>query len=414
MTLPDLLAIIPAPAERRLALRVTPAAQHALRTGHPWVFDQAITEQKGTGAPGDLAVIFDDRRKFLAIGLWDPTSPLRVRVLQHREPTSIDEAWLRDRLEAATTLRRTLPAAGVTGYRLVHGENDGLPGLVVDRYDATLVLKLYTVAWIPRLRALLTVLAAVAPAANVVLRLSREVASQDAHLFGLADARVLAGEVAGGIAPFLENGLRFEADVLRGQKTGFFLDQRDNRAQVGRLAAGKRVLNVFAYSGGFSVYAAAGGAPEVVSLDVSEPALAAAERHLALNADRPAVRAARHTILVADAFDALGELHRQKRRFDLVVVDPPSFAKRESEVSVALQAYARLTGLALGVLAKGGLLVQASCSSRVSADAFVETVQRAAARAGRPLRAVTRTGHALDHPIGFPAGAYLKCLYATA
>ena len=127
--------LIPPPSERRLALRVTAAAQHALRGGHPWLFDQAIISQSGEGRPGDLAVIFDDRKRFLAVGLYDPTSPLRVRVLQHGEPAPIDRAWLRGRLEAAAALRLSLPATGTTGYRLVHGENDGLPGLVIDRYE---------------------------------------------------------------------------------------------------------------------------------------------------------------------------------------------------------------------------------------------------------------------------------------
>ena len=213
---------------------------------------------------------------------------------------------------------------------------------------------------------------------------------------------------------FSENGLRFEADVLRGQKTGFFFDQRDNRARAGKLAAGKRTLNVFAYTGGFSLYAARGGAPEVLSIDSSAPALAAAERNFALNRDLPAVAACRHTILAADAFDALADLRGRGERFELVIVDPPAFAKREDEVAGALQSYGRLTELALGVLAPGGTLVMASCSSRVSAPDFFATVHRAAAHAGRPLAEIDRTGHAIDHPIRFPEGAYLKCLFATA
>jgi 23S rRNA (cytosine1962-C5)-methyltransferase len=214
--------------------------------------------------------------------------------------------------------------------------------------------------------------------------------------------------------PFTENGLRFEADVLRGQKTGFFFDQRDNRARVGKLAAGRRTLNVFAYSGGFSLYAAQGGAPEVLSLDASVPALAAAERNFALNRDLPAVAACRHTVLAADAFEALVELRGRGERFGLVIVDPPALAKRENEVERAVLAYARLTGLALGVLAPGGTLVMASCSSRVTAERFIATVNRAAQQAGRPLHEIERTGHALDHPVRFPEGGYLKCLFATA
>ena len=148
-TLADPLVRIPSLAERRLALRVTPAGQRALRGGHPWLFDQAITGVSSEGRPGDLAVIFDDRRRFLAVGLYDPTSPIRVRVLAHGAPETIDRAWLCAKLAAAADWRATLPEGGTTGYRLVHGENDELPGLVIDRYDATLVVKLYSLAWVP-------------------------------------------------------------------------------------------------------------------------------------------------------------------------------------------------------------------------------------------------------------------------
>ena len=402
------------PSDRRLALRVTAAAQRQLRAGHPWLFDQAITSQSGEGRPGDLAVIFDDRKRFLAVGLYDPTSPLRVRVLQHGEPAPIDRCLAPRPAGAAAALRSALPASGTTGYRLVHGENDGLPGLVIDRYEQALVLKLYTLAWIPRLTDLLAVLEELVPAQTIVLRLTRAVSARPEFLYGLADGAVLAGAPPDGPVLFSENGLRFEADVLHGQKTGFFLDQRDNRARVEALAAGKRTLNVFAYTGGFSLYAARGGAPDVLSVDLSRPALAAAERNFILNRRLPAVAAARHATLAGNAFAVLADLRKQGRRFDLVIVDPPAFAKRASEVTGALQAYYRLTGLALGVTAPGGTVVLASCSSRVPAPVFFETVQTAAAQAGRPLHELERTGHALDHPVAFPEGAYLKCLFATA
>ena len=231
-----------------------------------------------------------------------------------------------------------------------------------------------------------------------------------------ADGRGGAGRLDAGQSRclFSENGLRFEADVLRGQKTGFFFDQRDNRARAGSLAAGRRTLNVFAYTGGFSLYAARGGAPEVLSLDSSAPALAAAERNFDLNRSLPAVAACRHTLLAADAFAALADLRGRGRKFDLVIVDPPALAKRENEIQGAIEAYGRLTGLALGVLAPRGTLVMASCSSRVSTPDFFAAVSRAAVLAGRPLRETERTGHAIDHPVLFPEGAYLKCLFATA
>jgi 23S rRNA (cytosine1962-C5)-methyltransferase len=323
-------------------------------------------------------------------------------------------AWLRGRLAAAVEARSPLLTAGTTGYRLVHGENDGLPGLVIDRYDSTLVFKLYTAAWVPRLAEVLVAVAELVPASSVVLRLTRTVAARPEFLNGLVDGAVLAGRAVDRPVVFLENGLRFESDVVRGQKTGFFLDQRENRARVESLAAGRRTLNVFAYTGGFTLFAARGGAPEVLSVDLSQGALAAVERNFALNRGVLTVAAALHAELAGDAFAVLHALQRQGRRFDLVIVDPPAFAKAAGEAATALTGYRRLTELALGVTAPGGLLVQASCSSRVPAPVFFDAVRGAAARAGRPLRELTRTGHALDHPVRFPEGTYLKCLFAEA
>jgi 23S rRNA (cytosine1962-C5)-methyltransferase len=409
------LGRLPSPAGKRLAVRVTPAAQAALRGGHPWVFDQSIVSVGGKPEPqaGDLAVIFDDYRRFLAVGLYDPHSPLRIRVLQHRERASIGRAWFRERLAAAAALRASLPDTDTDAYRLVHGENDGLPGLVVDRYADHLVLKLYTAAWLPWLPPLLDALLEVQPAATVVLRLSRETAVAPGLPRGLTDGVALAGKAPSGPVAFRENGLRFAADLARGQKTGFFLDQRDNRSRVEKLARGRRTLNVFAYTGGFSLYAARGGAPEVLSIDLSEPALRNAAANFALNRDIPAVAACRHSTLAGDAFELLAQLGRGRARFGLVVVDPPAFAKRASEAPAALRAYTRLTELALKVTAPGGVVALASCSSRVPADEFFATVTQAAVAAGRPLREIERTGHPLDHPTTFAEAAYLKCLFAT-
>jgi 23S rRNA (cytosine1962-C5)-methyltransferase len=410
----DFLRDIPSPAARRLALHVKPAAERALRAGHPWLFDQAIRRQSHEGQPGDLAVIFDHRRRFLAIGLYDPHSPIRVRILHRSQGTLIDPDWFLAQLTAAARLRALLPVHGTSGYRLVHGENDGLPGLIVDRYDATYVIKLYTAAWLPHLHHFLPVLAAVAPAERLVLRLSRQLQERPEFLYGLADGQILRGPPLAGPVRFQENGLLFEADPVQGQKTGFFLDQRENRARVERSAKGASVLNAFAYSGGFSVYAARGGAVSVTSLDISRPALEAAVRHFELNRKEGRVAGARHELLAGDAFALLAELRQAGRLFDLVIVDPPAFAKSQSEVQGALVAYGRLVHLALGVLRPGGTLVTASCSSRVSAADFFAKVHEVAVAGGRPLREIERTGHPIDHPVSFAEGAYLKCLFALA
>ena len=210
---------------------------------------------------------------------------------------------------------------------------------------------------------------------------------------------------------FRENGLTFEADLVHGQKTGHFLDQRENRARVRSLAAGADVLDVFACTGGFSVHAAAGGARRVHSIDLSAPTLAIAERNMAHNRQLPRVRTCRHTIEVADAFVALSDLGRHRSRFDIVVVDPPSFAQKQADVRGALLAYRRLTELATGLVAPGGVLVQASCSSRVPADVFYDAVVETVERTGRHAEVVDRTAHAVDHPVSFPQGAYLKAIF---
>lgn len=412
------IAGLPHPSTLRIAVRVTREAERALRQGHPWVYESAIQHQSHPGQPGDLAVVFDRQRKFLAIGLYDPHSPIRVRILQHRNSASIGHVFYADRLAEAIKIRASFlelpPRQATTGYRLVHGENDGLPGLVIDRYETTLVIKLYTAAWVPHLADLLAGLDKVAPAERLVLRLSRALHGHPEALYGLDDGMLLSGPPLEGSILFSENGLRFEADLLHGQKTGFFFDQRDNRLRVEQLAGGKSVLNVFAYSGGFSVYAARGGATPVTSLDASQFALAAAERNFAHNQHLPAVATARHEIIVGEAFERLEWLAAHGRHFEIVIIDPPAFAQNQAQVDQALAAYQRLTRLGLGVLHPGGTLVQASCTSRVAPVTFFAAIHRAAGEVGRPLVELARTGHARDHPITFKEGVYLKCLFAIS
>jgi 23S rRNA (cytosine1962-C5)-methyltransferase len=414
MESPLSLLHLPKPADKRIALRIAAPAERALRQGHPWVFDQSIIDQSHSGVPGDLAVIFDSKRSFMAIGLYDPTSPIRVRILQQGKPAAIDQNWFQEKIKAAASLREPLKKQDTDGYRLVHGENDGLPGLVIDRYAETLVIKLYTAAWVPHLKDVCAALEQVQPFERLILRLSRSLNKQSKYLHGLTDGMTLAGQTPERLLLFKENGLTFECDPINGQKTGFFLDQRENRARVKALSKGKSVLNVFSYTGGFSLYAADGGAKEVVSVDFSTPATEATLRNIAHNQDHPYVKAARFETIAKDAFEVLAQMKEEKCSFDVVILDPPMFAQNQAQIETALSAYARLTKLGLGVLKPGGILVQASCSSRVDAERFFDTVHRSAKEAGRALREIERTAHALDHPITFKEGAYLKCLFATA
>ena len=405
---------IPKPAAKRIALRVSPPAEHALRQGHPWIFDQAITEQSNEGAPGDLAVIFDKKRNFLAIGLYDPTSPIRVRVLQHHQPAMINSAWFCKKLVAASQIREPLLQQATDGYRLVHGENDGLPGLVIDRYAETLVLKIYCPSWIPHLNEFVSALEQTNPYKRLILRLSRFLKKDTELLHGLEDGMTIAGQPLDSLILFKENGLTFECDPIHGQKTGFFLDQRDNRARVENLSRGKSVLNIFAYTGGFSVYAARGGAKQIISVDISAPALKSAISNFSHNSNIDSVRSAVHETIAEDAFKVLVQMESQKQMFDLIVIDPPMFAQNQNQVPAGLSAYRKLTHLGLGCLNPGGTFVQASCSSRINAETFFSTVHLSASNSNRRLIDIEHTGHGIDHPIGFSEGAYLKCLFATA
>lgn len=407
----DVLAQLPEPNDRRVAVRVSNDAVRQVRGGHPWVFESSITSTSDAARSGDLAVLFDGERRFVGIGLYDESSAIKVRVLHHGRPMPITAAWWERRFAEALERRRELFAStATTGFRCVHGENDGLPGLVVDRYADALVVKLYSAAWVPHLRTVVAVLERLLSPDVVVVRLSRALRRDGAA--AIADGTAVVGRQPDGPLLFRENDLVLEADVVAGQKTGHFLDQRDNRRLVGTMAAGARVLDVFSCTGGFSLAAAAGGARSVHRVDTSTQALEAATRNVGHNDHLPAVRSCGYRTTVGDAFDVMAALGERDERYDVVVVDPPSFAQRQDSIHGALRAYRRLASLAAALIEDGGLLVQASCSSRVATADFLSAVHDGSADAGRRLEEINRTAHPVDHPIGFPHGAYLKALFA--
>jgi 23S rRNA (cytosine1962-C5)-methyltransferase len=402
----------PAPAAR-LRLRITPAAEASVRSGHPWVYGESIRDQNRAGEAGELGVVYDRKDRFLAVGLFDPNSPIRLRVLHSGKPETVNRAWWSRRLQSALAKRNGLFDADTTGYRWINGESDGWPGLVLDRYDSTLVLKLYTASWLPRISEVLDLIVEHLAPDRLVLRLSRNI--QDAaKQFNASDGQVLLGPPVPEPVVFLENGLRFEAEVARGQKTGFFLDQRENRQTVGSLAEGRRVLNTFSFSGGFSLYAARGGATSVTDVDISPHALESSRRNFALNKGIEKVASCRRGLVQADAFEWLGESQRTGARFDLVVLDPPSLARRETERRGALNAYLRLASSALGLLAPRGILVACSCSAHVSAEEFFGAMRKLARASRPPMRELRTAGHAPDHPATLKEAQYLKAIYLQA
>lgn len=369
-----------------------------------------MREQNREGKPGELAVIYDRKDEFLAVGLFDPDSPIRARILHTGKPQTIDRNWWARRLREALAKREEIfkDDQKTNGYRCLNGESDGWPGLVLDRYDTTLVLKLYSAAWLPRLDEVQELINEAISNERIVLRLSRNIQEPAANYYAKTDGQILTGKPLSGPVVFSETGLLFEADVLRGQKTGFFLDQRENRRLVESLARGRRMLNAFSFSGGFSLYAARGGARSVTDLDISTHALEAAKRNFKLNCNLPAIAGVLHKTIQSDTFDWLEET---RERFDLVVLDPPSLAKRESERNGAIRAYQRLASLGIRALNRSGILVAASCSAHVNANEFFEAVRGASSKSGRTFTEPRTTGHAPDHPANFKEAEYLKAIY---
>jgi 23S rRNA (cytosine1962-C5)-methyltransferase len=406
------LPVIPTPVNKRIACQINPNAARAIRKGHPWLYDSSIKKQNKSGAPGDLAVLFDGKRQFVAIGLYDPYSPIRVKILSLDNPTVIDEAWFQKVIWEAWQARKGLPT-NTTGYRLVHGENDGLPGLVVDRYAHTLVMKLYTLVWLPYLQQIINTLINIESIERIVLRISRGVEKHSQQIYGLENGAILYGPDITSQLFFEENGLTFEVDPLHGQKTGFYLDQRDNRSRVEKLANKKNILNVFAYTGGFSLYAARGGAVSITSIDLSQPALDSAVRNFSHNKVNSNVRLARHNVIQGDAFKVLLDLSHEKKQYDVVIIDPPGFANKRKHKEKALSAYKQLNHLGLNLLRTGGILIQSSCSSQIDESTFFSMLHNSAKRHGRNMTEIERTGHAIDHPVRFDQGAYLKTLFAS-
>ncbi len=398
-----------APGAPRLRLRITAVAEKMLRGGHPWVFADSVRELNRNGKTGELAAIYDRKDKFLAIGLYDDESPIRVRVLHTGRPEKIDPGWWSARLQLALDRRSGLLDESTTGCRLINGESDGWPGLVLDQYDTTLVLKIYTAAWLPRLEEIAELIHTRLAPGKLVLRLSRNIQEIAAKGFNRADGMMLRGSAPNDPVIFMETGLRFEADVLRGQKTGFFLDQRENRRKVESLANGRRVLNAFSFSGGFSLYAARGGAKSVTDLDISAHALASSRCNLALNGPDRRVAHCPHEYVQADAFEWLAG--NRDRQFDLIVLDPPSFARREAERTTAMRAYEKLARLGMQHLASDGVLVACSCSAHVTAEEFFDAVTRSAEKLDRKFVRLETTGHGPDHPATFKEAEYLKAIY---
>ena len=353
---------------KNLAVKLSSKGEQSVVKGHPWVFSNSIIKLNDGARTGDLAIIFSkNKNKVIGIGLYDAKSPIRIKIIHNAETKAeINADFFHQKIKSAFEKRSELLQSNTNSYRLLFGENDGFPGLIADVYSSVLVVKLYSEIWFPYLESILKSLKQVSKAEAMVIRLSRNIQNSKNH--NLEDGKVIYGTLENEVVEFTEHGVKFSANVIKGHKTGYFLDHRHNRKRVGELSNNKTVLDVFSYAGGFSVHALANGATEVTSMDISKQALELAIENGKLN-----VYSGIHKTIAGDAFTEMKNLIKRGKRFDLVVIDPPSFAKQQSEVDLAKKKYAQLAELGEKLTAKKGLLVLASCSSRVLAQSFFDS-----------------------------------------
>ncbi len=370
------------------------------------MFSESIIKVNKEGTSGDIAIIFSHtKNKAIGVGLYDPDSPIRIKMIYNGGGATIDSDFFSEKINSAYAIRIPLLETNTNSYRLLFGENDGFPGFIADVYNKVLVIKLYSAIWFPYLEMILKSLIEISHCETAVLRLSRSLQNNKENT-GLSEGQVLFGKLENEVIPFVEHGVQFSANVIKGHKTGYFLDHRNNRKRVGELSNGKTVLDVFSYAGGFSVHALANGAKEVSSVDISKQALALAMENGNLNSYN-----GKHHTIAGDAFEVMRQMISKGKRFDVVVIDPPSFAKSKKEIDIAKKKYQQLAQLGVQLTSKGGMLVLASCSSRVSAEEFFSINQQVLDSQSRPYILQSTTQHDVDHPVTFKEGAYLKTGY---
>ena len=389
-----------------IIIQLKPKKEESLKRFHPWVFSGAIQKIEGKPAEGDLVEVLDNQRNFLAIGHYQIGS-IAVRVVSFDKLDVDDSFWSR-KMQLAYAMRVSLglvdPEKNNT-YRLVHGEGDSLPGLIVDVYDETAVMQAHSVGMHETREILAKAIVENVPQVKHVyyksattLPFNAPITPEDGYLIGEETPSLSA----------IENGLEFHVDWLRGQKTGFFVDQRENRSLLERYSKGKSVLNMFCYTGGFSVYALRGGAELVHSVDSSTKAIALTDKNVELNYPNDP----RHKSFDEDAFKYLNNLHTFEQKYDLIILDPPAFAKHREALRNALKGYKRLNAKAFEQIKPGGIVFTFSCSQVVSKEQFRLAVFSAAAESKRNVRILHQLSQPADHPINIyhPEGEYLKGL----
>lgn len=379
----------------------------AFKQHHPWLFAGSVGRLEGRARPGDTVEVLADNLRPLGRAAYSPKSQIRARFWTFDPEESVDDAFFKRRIGAAVARRQAMPELrGQQGLRLIHAESDGLPGVIADQYGDTVVIQLTSAGADKWRNAIVVGLVKATGCARVYER-------SDSDVRGLEGLEPTTGWVHGE-APqtpltIEENGVCLAVDIAGGHKTGFYLDQRENRTLLGQLSADKEVLNCFCYTGGFSLQALVGGAASVLSIDSSGPALDQARANLALNPQLPAERASWQE---ADVFQALRDFRKEGRLFDLIVLDPPKFAPSAAHAERAARAYKDINVFGFKLLKPGGMLMTYSCSGGIGLDLFQKIVAGAALDAGRTASIVRRLAGAADHPVAlnFPEGEYLKGL----
>ncbi len=384
-----------------------PRREESLQNGHLWIFSGALQQPPHWIETGGLVDVKSSTGQFVARGYYNPRTDIAIRILTRNIDQAIDEDFLLERIRNAAHLRKVFVPDQTNAYRLINSEGDDLPGLIVDRFAEILVVQIHT-AGMERLRSqLIDALSEETDTRGIVLRND----TQSRRREGLEFEEPLV--VSGGVpmqVTVRENNVLFLVDTLQGQKTGFFLDQRDKREALKKYAPAKRVLNCFSYTGGFSVYAAlTSGKTQVTSVDISAPAIETARQNFILNGLDPQ----HHQFIVADAFDYLEQAHSAGEQFDVVVLDPPAFAKTQSNRTQALKGYRRLNMLGMQVLRPGGILLTCSCSGVIRMDDLLGALSQCAQRLQRTVQLLETHTYSVDHPINLamPETAYLKAVF---
>jgi 23S rRNA (cytosine1962-C5)-methyltransferase len=386
-----------------MQLNLKKGEEKRIRAGHPWIFSNELSKIEKTD-PGEIVDVYDFRNQFIGRGYYNPHTLIAVRLLTRNQAEEINADFFKKKISDAIQYRHQIYPQD-SSYRLVYSEADGLPGLIIDKYEKSLVLQILT--------------AGMQKWQNVICQILMELlnpeciyARNDSNFRSLEglplESKLLYGKLSSPVI-IQQDGFQFKVDIVGGQKTGFFFDHRDNRKSLSSFIAGKRVLDVFCGTGAWSIYAAKYGAKEIIAIDSSETAIGLAKENAQLNSIDKICQ-----FQVIEAFDALEIFEQEKKLFDCIILDPPAFAKSKTHIPTAIKGYREINQRAMGLLANGGYLVTSSCSYHINREMFIEMLTSAAEKANTTLRLIRIGQQALDHPIilNIPETEYLKCITA--